>query len=82
MKSDVLLAMVVCSLFLRDVPMGIREKVVMCLVIMKYFDTYVKSEKDLIWVNNQIKKMEEEDYKDVVVIRGTDSIEWNRSSDE
>lgn len=81
-RSDVLLAMVVCCLFLGDVPMGLREKVVMCLIIMKYFDTYVKSEEDLIWVNNQIKKMETENYKEDVAVRGSDSIEWNRTSDE
>lgn len=80
-RSDVLLAMVICSLFLREVPMGLREKVVMCLILMRYFDTYVKSEQDLIWVNNQIKKMESENYKDVALC-GASSSEWNRSSDE
>lgn len=86
MKGDVLLAMVICSLFLRDVPMGLREKVVLCLVIIKYFDTYVKSEQDLIWVNNQIKKMEEENYKDddntKLALRRSDSFERDRPSDE
>ena len=81
-KSDVFLAMVVCSLFLRDLPMGLREKVVMCLIIMRYFETYVKSEQDLIWVNNQLKKMEEENYRDEVAVCRPDSSEWDRPSDE
>jgi hypothetical protein len=84
MKGDVLLAMTVCCLFLRDVPMGLREKVVFCLIIMKYFDTYVKSEQDLIWVNKQIKKMEEENYKenDQLALRGSGTLEWDRTSYE
>ena len=60
MQSDVLLAMVMCSLFLGDVPMGYREKVILCVLIMKYMDMYIKTEADLIWVNNQLKKMESE----------------------
>jgi hypothetical protein len=87
-SSDVLLAMVMCSLFLKEVPMQFREKVVLCLLIMKYMDMYIKSESDLIWVNNQIKKMEEENYKgsdvdnDKLAICGTGSPQRDRTSDE
>lgn len=77
--SDVVLAMLVCSMFLQDVPMGFREKVIMCVLIMKYFDMYVKSEEDLIWVNDQLKKMES-DVNNAVC--GSDSIEWDRSSSD
>lgn len=79
MKSDVLLAMIVCGLFLQDVPMGYREKVLLCLLIIKYIDMYVKTEADLIWVNEQLKKMESEQTN---AIRGTDAIEWDRTSDD
>jgi hypothetical protein len=81
MQSDVLLAMVMCSLFLNDVPMGYKEKVILCVLIMKYMDMYIKTEADLIWVNNQIKKMESEIPKDVA-IRGTDTSERDWTSDE
>jgi hypothetical protein len=81
MQSDVLLAMVMCSLFLNDVPMGYKEKVILCVLIMKYMDMYIKTESDLIWVNNQIKKMESEIPKDVA-IRGTDTSERDWTSDE
>ena len=81
MQSDVLLAMVMCSLFLNDVPMGYKEKVILCVLIMKYMDMYIKTESDLIWVNNQIKKMESESPKDVA-IRGTDTSERDWTSDE
>lgn len=89
MKEDVILAMLVCSLYLQDVPMGLKEKVILCILIMKYFDLYVKTESDLIWVNNQIKKMESEMKSDEQLhtveqldIRGSNSIEWDRPSDE
>lgn len=85
MQSDVLLAMVMCSLFLGDVPMGYREKVILCVLIMKYMDMYIKTEADLIWVNNQIKKMEGEnmsDVRDEMVICGSGSIERDWTSDE
>lgn len=81
MQSDVLLAMVMCSLFLNDVPMGYKEKVILCVLIMKYMDMYIKTESDLIWVNNQIKKMESEIPKDVA-IRGTGTFERDWTSDE
>jgi len=86
MQSDVLLAMVMCSLFLQDVPMGYKEKVILCVLIMKYMDMYIKTEADLIWVNNQLKKMEVENYKeeedDPVAIRGTGTTERDWTSDE
>lgn len=82
MQSDVLLAMVMCSTFLGDVPMGYKEKVILCVLIMKYMDMYIKTEADLIWVNKQIKKMESEESSDVsVAIRGTSPVEWDRTSD-
>jgi hypothetical protein len=76
--------MVMCSLFLGDVPMGYREKVILCVLIMKYMDMYIKTEADLIWVNNQIKKMESESSKeyDSVVICGTSTPERDWTSDE
>lgn len=79
MKSDIVLAMLICSLFLRDVPMDFREKVILCILIMKYIDTYIKTEADLIWVNKQIKKMESEFNN---VAGGSDTIEWDRTSDD
>ena len=83
MQTDVLLAMVMCSMFLNDVPMGYKEKVILCILIMKYMDMYIKTESDLIWVNNQIKKMESESYKDDdMAIRGTGSVERDWTSDE
>ena len=87
MQSDVVLAMLICSLFLQDVPMGFREKVILCVLIMKYLDscmqlgTLIQTESDIIWVNNQIKKMEAESNNDDSV-RGSDFIEWDRTSDE
>ncbi len=89
MKSDIILAMIICSLYLQDVPMGFREKVILCVLIMKYMDLYIKTEADLIWVNNQIKKMETEMKSDEQLraveqlgVRGSDSIEWDRTSYE
>lgn len=82
MEGDVLLAMVMCSLFLQDVPMGFKEKVILCVLIMKYMDLYIKTEADIIWVNNQIKKMESEQSSNVVAIRGPDTPERNWTSDE
>lgn len=81
MQSDVLLAMVMCSLFLNDVPMAYKEKVILCVLIMKYMDMYIKTESDLIWVDKQIKKMESESSKDVA-IRGSGTIERDWTSDE
>jgi hypothetical protein len=60
MKGDVILSMIICSLFLQDVPMGYREKVILCILIMKYMDIYIKTEADIQWVDKQIKKMESE----------------------
>lgn len=59
-KSDVFFAMVVCSLFLKDVPMDFREKVLLVLLISKYIDIYIKTEADIQWADKQIKKMESE----------------------
>ena len=59
-KGDVIFAMMICSVYLQDIPMGFREKVVLTMLIMKYMDLYIKTEADLLWVNNQIKKMESE----------------------
>lgn len=65
-KGDIVLAMLICSLYLQDVPMGFREKVILCVLIMKYLDScmqldsLIQTESDLIWVNKQIKKMESE----------------------
>lgn len=80
-KGDVLLAMIVCSLFLRDVSMGFREKVILCVIIMKFVDVYVKTQADIIWVDQQLKKMEGWDSNDVA-LRGTDTIERNWTSDD
>ena len=55
MDSDVLFAMVMCSMFLQDVPMNFKEKVLLCTLIIKYMNTYIKTEEDLIWVNRQIE---------------------------
>lgn len=92
MDGDVLLSMIICSLFLRDVPMGYREKVLLCILILrwmertefmnKYLDKVDRDEsldRDITWVNDQIKKMESEM---INVTRGTNSIEWNRTSDD
>lgn len=59
-KSDIFLAMVVCSLFLKDVPMNFREKVLLVLLITKYIDIYIKTEADIMWADKQIKRMESE----------------------
>jgi uncharacterized sodium:solute symporter family permease YidK len=79
MQSDVLLAMIICGLFLQDVPMDYKSKVILCVLIMKYIDTYVKTEADLIWVNKQLKQMELEQSN---AIRGSDTVERNRTSHE
>lgn len=79
MDSDVFLSIFICSFFLRDVPMQFREKVLLCVLIMRWMDTYIKTESDILWVNNQLKKMESEFNN---VARGTDTIEWNRTSDD
>ena len=80
-RSDVLLAMVTCSLFLGGVPMGFKEKVILCVLIMKYMDIYIKTQADIIWVDKQLKKMEGWDFNDVA-FRGSDSIERDRTSDD
>lgn len=93
-KGDIILAMIICSLYLQDIPMGFKEKVILCVLIMKYIDIYIKTESDLIWVNNQIKRMESEMKSDEQLraieqvegleqldFRGTDSIERDRTSD-
>ena len=94
-RADIVLAMLICSVFLQDVPMGFREKVILCVLIMKYMDIYIKTESDLIWVNNQIKKMESEMKSneqqraveqgrvlEQVALCRTDSAQWNWPSDE
>lgn len=82
-RSDVLLAMVMCSLFLGGVPMDFREKVLLCVLIMKYMDIYIKTQSDLIWVDKQLKKMEGWDSNGGEVgLRGTDSVERYRTSDD
>ncbi len=80
-RSDVLLAMVLCSMFLRDVPMSFREKVLLCVIIMKFIDVYVKTQADIIWVDQQLKKMEGWDSNDVA-LRGTDAVERDWPSDD
>lgn len=55
--SDVLFAMVICSMFLQDVPMNFKEKVILCVLILKYMNLYIKTEQDLIWVNRQLDLM-------------------------
>lgn len=91
MKGDVILSMIICSLFLQDVPMGYREKVILCVLIMKYMDIYIKTEADIQWVDKQIKKMESEMKSDgqghaledtVVALCRTDSAQWNWPSHE
>jgi uncharacterized sodium:solute symporter family permease YidK len=79
MQSDVLLAMLICGLFLQDVPMDYKSKVILCVLIMKYIDTFVKTEADLIWVNKQLKQMELEQSN---AVRGPDAVEWYRTSHE
>ena len=59
-KSDIFLAMVICSLFLKDIPMGFREKILLVLLISKYIDIYIKTEADIQWADKQIKRMESE----------------------
>lgn len=89
-KSDVLLAMVVCSLFLKNVPMDFREKVLLFLIISKYIDIYLKTEDDIRWVDNQIKKMECEMKRENEQLQtveqlafcGADTTQWNWSSDD
>jgi hypothetical protein len=79
LSPDILFSLLVCSLFLNDVPMGFREKVILCLIITRYIDIYVKTQSDIMWVDNQIKKMESE-FGNELALRGSDSIEWDRSS--
>lgn len=95
MDGDVLLSMIICSLFLRDVPMVYREKVLLCIFILRWMertefmnkyldkvDTLDRDsslDRDIMWVNDQIKKMESEMSN---VTCGTNSIEWNRTSDD
>lgn len=79
MDSDVFLSIFISSFFLKDVPMQFREKVLLCVLIMRWMDTYIKTESDIIWVNNQLKKMESEFNN---VARGTNAVEWNRTSDD
>lgn len=79
-REDIVIAMLVCSLFLQDVPMGYREKVILCILIIKYINMYVRTEADIIWVDNQLKKMERE-FKNDVALRGSGTIEWDRPSD-
>jgi len=76
--SDIVLAMLICSIFLREVPMDYKSKVILCVLIMKYMDMYIKTEADLIWVDQQLKKMESEMNN---APRGSDAIEWDRTSD-
>ncbi len=81
MKGNAVLAMLIASVYLRDVPMSLRDKTVICLLILQYIDLYVKTELDLIWVNNQLKQMETSSTQsNAVDIRWPDSEEWNRSS--
>jgi hypothetical protein len=79
-RSDVLLAMVMCSLFLKEIPMNFREKVLLCLLIMKYMDLYIKTEEDIRWVDIQLKKME--DTNTNVALCGTVASERDWTSDE
>ncbi len=58
MDSDVLFAMLMCSVFLQDVPMNFKEKVLLCTLILKYMNVYIKTEEDLIWVNRQLDQMQ------------------------
>lgn len=84
-SGNVALAMFVTSLYLKDVPMNYRDKVVMCLLILTYFDTCIKTAYDLVWVNNQLKQMERDfknDDDDDVALCWPDSPEWDRTSDE
>ncbi len=81
MKGNAILAMLIASVYLRDVPMSLRDKTVICLLILQYIDLYVKTELDLIWVNKQLKQMEASSTQsNAVDIRWPDSEEWNRSS--
>lgn len=57
MDSDVLLAMFMCSVFLQDVPMNFNEKVILCVLILKYMNLYIKTEEDIMWVNRQLDLM-------------------------
>lgn len=57
MDQDVILAMVMCSIFLQDVPLGFREKVILCVLILKYMNLYIQTEADLIWVNKKLDEM-------------------------
>ncbi len=57
MDEDVLVAMIVCGFYLRDVPMGFREKVLMCMLIIKWMNMYIQTEADIIWVNKRLDEM-------------------------
>jgi hypothetical protein len=80
-RSDVLLAMVMCSLFLKEVPMNFREKVLLCILIMKYMDMYIKTEEDIRWVDRQLKKMEDSNTTNVALC-GSNASERDWTSDE
>lgn len=83
MNGNAVLAMIISSVYLRDVPMSLRDKTVICLLILQYIDLYVKTELDLIWVNNQLKSMEKDLVKkNEVALCGTCEAERNRTSDE
>jgi hypothetical protein len=61
--------------------MGFREKVVLFLIIAKFVDVYVKTQADIMWVDQQLKKMEGWDLNDVALC-GSDSTERDRTSDD
>lgn len=86
-NGNLVLAMFISSVYLRDVPnMSLRDKAVICLLILQYIDLYVKTELDLIWVNQQLKKMELERYKEdenrQMALGGSGTTERNWSSDD
>lgn len=85
-NGNLVLAMFISSVYLRDVPnMSLRDKAVICLLILQYIDLYVKTELDLIWVNQQLKKMELEKYKDEnrqMALGGSDTTERDWTSDD
>lgn len=74
--------MVVASLFLRGIPPGMsfREKVLMVILLSRFFDAYVRTEQDLMWVTVQLKKMEQERQENGM--HRIDSSEWDRTGDE
>lgn len=86
-NGNLVLAMFISSVYLRDIPnMSLRDKAVICLLILQYIDLYVKTEVDLIWVNQQLKKMELENYKEnenrQMALGGSDTTERNWPSDD